>query len=143
MLSVAVGSVTLISRFVLGLVLSVLLVLGGGVCPIVCLYCWLVLPAYVFTLIFTSISLAWFGVVSLPFPTGSVCTLSCLQVPRWLFVCAQWLAVPVPFFLCLSSSFAVLSFLLVPAGWYAVPSRGGACVLGDLVVSKYWYPIVD
>ena len=139
----AAGSVTLISRFVLGLVLSVLLVLGGGFCPIVCLYCWLVLPASVFTLIFTSISVARFGVVSMPFPAGSVCTLSCLKVPCWLFISAQWSAVTVPYFLCLSSSFAILLVLLVPADWYVVPSRAGVRVLGNLVAGRCWCPVVD
>ena len=70
----AVGLVILISRVVIGLVIPVLAVLGDDVCPIAgCLYCSLLVPAFVLTLIVTSISLAWSCLEFWPFPSGSVC----------------------------------------------------------------------
>ena len=107
-LFMAVGLLTLISRVVIGLVIPMLVVLGDDVCPVVCLYCSLLVPASVLTLKVTSISLALFGVVSWPFFAGFICTSFCLMVPFWLLVGAQRLAVSVPCFLCLSVSFAVL-----------------------------------
>ena len=70
----AVGSVVLISRVAIGLVIPVLAVLGGDVCPIVCcLYCPVLVPAFVLTLIVTSISLAWSGLEFWPFSAGPIC----------------------------------------------------------------------